>query len=190
MKRNNEILILEAAYCLLLLVMFMLPFFSAPEYSLISNTLSQLGAQNAPNAWIMNLTFVSLGTGSLIAGWKYYEGFAFQRLFLVLFGISLMLAAFFNHAPVNTLIQYNISLDGWHSYFIFTNTLTFIFLTVSSAFIMEKQTERLITTTTGVSVILLSVLMSEVSSAEGVWQRLLFIISFGWMIYNYKTREF
>jgi len=190
MKRNKEILILEAAYCLLLLVMFILPFYSAPEYSIISNTLSQLGAQNTPHAWIMNFTFVSLGTSSIIAGWKYYEGFAFQRLFLVLFGISLTLAAFFNHSPVNTLIQHKIPEDGWHSYFIFTNTLTFIFLTVSSAFILEEQRDRIFTSTTGVSVILLSVLMSEVSSAAGVWQRLLFIISFGWMIYNYKTREF
>ena len=153
MKRNKEILILVAAYVLLLLVMFILPYYSAPEYSIIRNTLSQLGAQNTPNAWIMNFTFVSLGIGSIIAGWRYFEGFAFQRLFLILFGISLTLAAFFNHAPVNTLIQYKISEDGWHSYFIFTAGLTFIILTVSSTFILEKQTDRLLATVAGVSVI-------------------------------------
>lgn len=94
MKRNKEILTLVAAYVLLLLVMFVLPYFSAPEYSIIRNTLSQLGAQNTQNAWIMNFTFVTLGIGSIIAGWRYFEGFAFQRLFLVLFGLSLTLAAF------------------------------------------------------------------------------------------------
>ena len=137
----------------------------------------------------MNFTFVSLGIGSIIAGWRYFEGFAFHRLFLILFGISLTLAAFFNHAPVNTLIQYKIPEDGWHSYFIFTAVLTFVILTVSSTFILEKQTDRLLATAAGVSVIFLSILMSEVPNTAGVWQRLFFIISFGWMIYSFKTRD-
>jgi hypothetical membrane protein len=189
MKRKKEILILVAAYALLILVMFILPCYSAPEYSIISNTLSQLGAQNTQNAWIMNFTFVFLGIGSIIAGWRYFEGFAFQRLFLILFGISLTLAAFFNHAPVNTFIQYEISEDGWHSYFIFTNGLTFIILTISSTFIPEKQSDKLLAIVTGVSVLFLSVLMSKAPQTAGVWQRLSFIISFGWMIYSFKTRE-
>jgi hypothetical membrane protein len=189
MKRKNEILILEAAYCLLLLVMFILPVYSTPGYSIIRNTLSQLGAQNTPNAWIMNFTFLTLGIGSIIAGWRYFDGFAFQRLFLVLFGFSLMLAAVFNHAPVNNLIQYKIQEDGWHSYFIFTAVLTFVILTVSTTFILEEQSSRLLTTAAGVTVIFLSILVSEVPNAAGVWQRLLFIISFGWMIYSFKSRN-
>jgi hypothetical membrane protein len=188
MKRNKEILILEAAYYLLLLVMFILPFNSAPEYSIISNTLSQLGAQNTPNAWIMNFTFVSLGTASIIAGWKYFEGFAFQRLFLILFGISVTLAAFFSHAPVNALTQFKILEDGWHSYFIFTAGMTFVILTVSSTFILENQKDRLLATAAGVSVIILSIMMSEVQNIKGVWQRLFFIISFGWMVYCFRTK--
>ena len=190
MQKNKEILILVAAYALLLLVMFILPRYSTPEYSIINNTLSQLGAQNTPNAWIMNLTYVSLGISSVIAGWRYFEGFAFQRLFLILFGISLSLAAFFNHAPVNPLIQYEISEDGWHSYFICTTGLTFVILTVSSTFIIENHTDRLLAAGAGLSVILFSVLMTEVAQAAGVWQRFIFIISLGWMIYCFKTRKF
>jgi hypothetical membrane protein len=190
MKRNRKILILVAAYTLMLLVMFILPFYSAPEYSIICNTLSQLGAQNAPNAWIMNFTFVSLGTGSIIGGWKYFEGFVFQRLFLILFGLSLSLAAFFNHAPINTLTQFQISEDGWHSYFIFITGLTFIIMTVSSALIPEKQAERHLTIITGIAAIFLSVLMTRAPQLAGVWQRLFFIISFGWMIYSFRARDF
>ena len=189
MKRKNEILILVAAYALLLLIIFILPIYSTPEYSIVSNTLSQLGAQNTPNAWIMNFTFVSLGIGSIFAGWRYFDGFAFQRLFLILYGTSLTLAAFFNHAPVNTLIQYNISEDGWHSYFIFTAVLTFIILSVSSAFIPEKKTDRLLAIFTGVTVLFLSILISKATQTAGVWQRLSFIISFGWMIHIFKSRE-
>jgi hypothetical membrane protein len=189
MKRSKEILILVAAYTLLLLVMFILPFYSAPEYSIISNTLSQLGAQNTQNAWIMNFTFVSIGISSIIAGWRHFEGFAFQRLFLILFGLSLTFAAFFNHAPVNSLITYKITEDGWNSYFMFSTGLTFIILTVSSTFIPQKHTDRLMAITAGALVLFLSVLMSKATHAAGVWQRLYFIISFGWMIHSFKTRE-
>jgi hypothetical protein len=137
----------------------------------------------------MNFTFVSLGIGSIIAGWRYFEGFAFQKLFLILFSVSLTLAAFFNHAPVNAIIPYVISEDGWHSYFIFTSGLTFVILTVSSTFILKKQSDRLLAIAAGVSVIFLSILMSEVANRAGIWQRLLFIISFGWMIYSFKVRD-
>ena len=59
------------------LVMFILPLFSVPGYSIIRNTLSELGAQFAPYAWIMNFIFVSLALGSVIAGWRYFEGFMY-----------------------------------------------------------------------------------------------------------------
>lgn len=189
MRRNREILILAAGYGLLLLVMFILPLFSTPGYSITRNTLSQLGAQNTPNAWIMNFTLVCLGIGSITGGWRFFDGFAFQRIFLVLFGFSVILAAFFNHAPVNNLIQYKIAEDGWHSYFIFTAGLSYVILTVSSVFIIEKHTYRLLTTAAGLSVVLLSLLMSEVPREAGVWQRLNFIITFGWMIYIFKTSD-
>jgi hypothetical protein len=77
--------------------------------------------------------------------------------------------------------------DGWHSYFIFTAGLTFVILTVSSTFILETQAERLLAITVGVSGIFLSILMSEVAQAAGLWQRLLFLISFGWMIYSFRA---
>jgi hypothetical membrane protein len=64
MNRNWEIMVLAAAFILMLLTMFILPLFSVTEYSLIRNTLSDLGAQSAPYAWIMNSVFVSLAAGS------------------------------------------------------------------------------------------------------------------------------
>ena len=108
----------------MLLTMFILPLFSVTGYSLIRNTLSDLGAQSAPNAWIMNSVFVSLAAGSVIAGWEYFEGFMLQRIILVLLGISLTLMAFFNHAPVIPDVKFNIGEDGWHAYFaVYSNIL-------------------------------------------------------------------
>jgi hypothetical membrane protein len=189
MKKDSGLIVLGAAYILAILVMFLLPLFSSKEYSISGNTLSELGAQFAPDAWIMNSVFVLLAIGSLTAGWKYYEGFMLHRIILIIFGVSLILLAFFNHAPVIPDLRYNISEDGWHSYFICTAGLSFIILSIATSFILEKQQERFLALAAGISSIFLSVLMSEADRLVGIWQRLMFIISFGWMIYNFKTKE-
>jgi hypothetical membrane protein len=190
MKAKRKISMLAAAYSLMLLVMFLLPFFSTSEYSITSNTLDELGAQNTANAWVMNITFIILGISSVISGWASFEGFTLHRILLVLFGISLSLIAFFRHAPLNPDIPYNITETGIHAYFACTALISFIVLSIATGFIMDRQHQRLLAVTAGLSAILLSVLTSESDHLAGVWQRLLFIISAGWMIYNFKTREY
>lgn len=41
------------SYLLMVIVIFILPFFSVEGYLFMKNTTSQLGAQSTPNAWIM-----------------------------------------------------------------------------------------------------------------------------------------
>ena len=183
-------MLLEGAYILLLLAMFILPLFKAPEISITRNTLSELGAQFSPYSWLMNTIFAALGLCAVISGWGCYEGFVFLRIILVLFGISLVLSAIFNQAPVNPEIRYNIREDGLHLYFACTTWITFIILTFSTALILEKQADRLLAVITGISAVLLSLLTTEADHTAGVWQRLLFVISFGWMIYTYKTIDY
>jgi len=189
MKRNKEIIVLEGAYILMLMVIFILPFFSVLEYSIIKNTTSQLGAQFAPNAWIMNVTFVSLGLSSIIAGWRFLDGLVFHRILLLIFGISLVLTAFFNHAPVNPDIQYNLMEDGWHSYFAYSTGLSFTIFAIATTFILENRTDRAMAALTGTAATILSILMSEASQFTGIWQRLIFIICFGWMICTFARAE-
>lgn len=44
MKRNKEIIVLKGEFLMLFPVMFILPFYIVPEYSILRNTLSELGA--------------------------------------------------------------------------------------------------------------------------------------------------
>ena len=189
MKPELGIKLLTAAYILVLPGMFILPFFNVPGYSIIGNTLSELGAQSAPHAWIMNFMFIVLALGSVLAGWRYFEGFIFHRIVLAFFGISLMLMAFFNHAPIRPDIQYNLTEEALHAYFSCTAGLSFVILSITTGFILDKQQDRLLALAAGTAFLLLSVLMSEADRSAGIWQRLMFILSFGWMIYNFKTRE-
>jgi len=190
MKKRRKIILLTGAYILMLLAMFILPLLMVPDHSMIRNTLSDLGAQYSAGAWIMNSIFVALAFSSVLSGWECFEGFVFHRIILILFGVSLILSAFYNHAPVNPEIHYNIREDGWHLYFACTTWITFILLAFSTSLMLEKQTDRLLALITGISAVLLSLLASEADRTAGIWQRLLFIISFGWMIYTYKTMDY
>jgi len=190
MKKIKGILVLESAFILMLLAMFIFPIFGMPEYSIIRDTIGELGAQSAPCAWIMNFILVLLALGSVIAGWSFYEGFLLHRIILVLFGLSFALTAFFNHAPVNPDMQYNINEAGWNAYFTSTAGLSFIILSIATSFILEKQSDRQLAFAAGISAIFLSVLMSEAERSAGVWQRIMYLISFVWMIYSFKPEKF
>jgi hypothetical membrane protein len=190
METKKRISVLTIAYLMMLPEMFILPFFSIPDYSITVNTLNELGAQTAPYGWIMNFTFVFLAIGSVIAGWTYFEGFILHRIILVMFGISLVLTGLFNDAPVKPDIPYNIKEAGLHAYFACTSAFSFIILSIATSFVMERQHERILAGVAGFSAIILSVMTSESNLLAGVWERLLFIISFGWMIYNFKKPEY
>ena len=189
MRNKIGISFLAGAYVLLIPAMFILPHYSVPEYSIISHTLNLLGAQFAPNAWIMNTIFVLLGAGSFIAGWKSYDGFAFHRIILLIFCISLISTSFFNHAPINPDIQYNIIEKEWHSYFTISTFLSFIILAFATSFTLENNKDRILASVAAISTIVLSILMSESDQYAGIWQRLIFLISIGWMIYNFYNSE-
>jgi hypothetical membrane protein len=187
MKKKTGKVLLTGACILMLSAMFLLPFFRVADHSVIRNTLSELGAQFSPYSWIMNSIFAVLAVSAVISGWACYEGFAFQRIILLLFGFSLILAAIFNHAPVSPDTLYNIVEDAWHSYLITTTWLTFIILTFSTAVIQEKPAGRQWSCIAGISSVLLLLLVSEADQTAGLWQRLQFILSIGWMMYTFKT---
>lgn len=190
MKKKSRIILLAAAFILMLPAMFIFPLFIVTDLSVIRNTLSDLGAQSTAGSWIINSILVVLGFSSVISGWGFFKGFVFQRVILLLFGLSIVLSAFFNHAPVNPAISYNISEDGWHKYFACITWIFFAILAFSTALMHKKQTDRSLAFIAGISAVLLSLLSSEAAQTAGIWQRLLFIISFGWMIYTVKTTDY
>ncbi|MCB0497400.1 MAG: DUF998 domain-containing protein [Cyclobacteriaceae bacterium] len=187
MVRTTNYLII--AYIIMLMVVLILPFYSSESYSIILNTTSQLGAQQTPNAWIMNLTFVLLGLGSILSGWKILKGYTFHRVVLVLFGLSLVLAAIFHHAPVNTNLEYDLQQDWLHSVFASATGFSFTVFALSVTFIVEKKIDGLLAISAGILAMAFSMLMFNIPELMGIWQRLLFISCFGWLIYLFSNAD-
>lgn len=187
-KRNlSSFRFLLYAFLFLLVVMFVLPFFSVPSYSIVKNTTSHLGAQGAPHAWLMNTAFILLGLSCLIEAWLHLKTFWFQKVVLSIFGVSLAFTGIFQHAPIINGLVYSPIEDSMHSIFASIVGFSFILFEFSTVFIEQNPKRRLVALAVGLVVTMLSLLMLWLPDYSGIWQRAIFIISFTWL-FSYLRR--
>ncbi len=180
---------LPLAYILMVLAVFILPFFGVEEYSIIKNTTSHLGAQGAPNAWMMNVVFVLLGVSSIDDGWKRLSGYWLHKAVLIIFGISLLLTAFFQHAPIVPGVQFSVLEDDLHSKFATVTGFSFVFFAVSAAFIEKTKSRRITAIGVGCLALICSILFFNVPDFAGIWQRIIFLSTFAWLMYFSYSQE-
>jgi hypothetical membrane protein len=159
---------------------------SVDTYSIVKNTTSHLGAQNAPNAWIMNVTFVLVGISCVLESWLHLGEFCFHRILLSVFGLGLVFTGVFHHAPIIEGIVYNSMEDNLHSIFASIVGFSFTVYAISSAFIDKDVKHKVIDIIVGITATSLSVLMGYMPDYSGIWQRMIFIISFTWLILMLK----
>ena len=189
LTKLNRIKFLPPVYVLMLLVVFILPLFSVDEYSILRNTTSHLGAQDAPFAWVMNVVFALLGVSAIVDGWVRLSNYWLHKVVLTIFGISLILTAFFQHAPIVQGITFNELEDDLHSKFATITGFSFVFFSIASAFIETTITRRVVAVTVGIIASLLSMLIFNVADLAGIWQRMMFIMVFAWLMYFLYPRE-
>lgn len=187
--RKTNIVLLLWIYLLFLLVIFILPFFSAQGYSIIKNTASQLGAQHTPNARVMNITFVLLGLATIIDGRRFLGNFWLHKIVITVFGIALIMAAFYRHAPITENVSYDISAYKLHSVFATITGSSFTLFSVAAAFIEKTLQRKILALLAGVFATAMSIMMFTLTDYTGIWQRLLLIISFAWLIFFLKMRK-
>jgi len=186
MKKINLLLI---AYIIMLPIVFILPFYSFNSYSILRNTTSHLAAQNTPNAWIMNLVFIFLGAATIVVGWERLKKFWIHKIILTCFGSALILTAVFQHAPIEHNIPFNIKEDELHSLFANICGWSFVSFAISAAFVETSSKRKILAVVAGVISLTLSILMFTFSDYMGIWQRLIFIISFAWLLFFLNGKQ-
>jgi hypothetical protein len=105
---------------------------------------------------------------------------------LLIFGTSLVLVAIFSHAPIDISLNYNVQEDKLHSLFASATGFSFTILAISTGFVKVDKSEMLLPIMVGLLATFLSLLMFKVENYAGIWQRLLFIISFGWLVHEFR----
>lgn len=168
-------------YLFLCLVIFILPFFSSPDYSIVQHTTSQLGGQHMPNAWLMNLTFILLGVSTAFISKRLPKKFYFQQITLLLFGLSLGCTGIFSLRPIDTSLEFDAFHDQLHSIFATITGFSFVLFSFSTAFYPLLKKQRFYAVCVAVFASCISGLMFILPEYAGVLQRLMFLVTFFWL---------
>jgi len=179
---------LAVLYILLTTAIFILPVLFNADYSITISEISKPGSHQQLNILIINTIIAALAIVSVIAGWDYYRDFGFQRIILVFSGISMTLAVVFNPALIPSH-QYYTTLAAWHSYFLSTAVLSFIILSVSTAFILERKRERVLTLVAAATILILVYFSQDSEKTTGLWQKAILITEYGWLVYVFNIKE-
>lgn len=169
-------------YISLIIIAFLLPFFSFDGYSLISHTTSHLGAQGSPHAWIMNVMFMLLALTSIYITLK--SKVRFYQFTGLIFGMSLFMTGMFRHKPLIDLNEYSFIEDQLHSIFASTTGFSFIVFSFSHGLLSENK-QRFVGITIAVLATILSLLMFTFPDIMGILQRIMFLSSFGWLFFYF-----
>ena len=87
------------------------PLYTVNEYSVVSNVISELGAQLTQNNFIMIIGFFLLGGGILIDGIKHFRVSLLPFLF---FGLAMSIVGLFPHKPLDASLNFNSLYHNLH----------------------------------------------------------------------------
>ncbi|WP_344925449.1 DUF998 domain-containing protein [Aquimarina addita] len=183
---KSSYFLLLVVYIVLILVSFLLPFYTAPGYSIISHTLSELGAQNTPNNWMMNFVFILLSFITLIHGFKILGNHPLQIIVLFIFCTSLLLTGIYLSAPIYRRLPFDSFQDEMHSIFSTTTGVSFFIYCLVISYIARWRKQKILAIIVGITTFILSYSMFIHAPYSGLYQRGIFIIAFGWILYSFK----
>ncbi len=170
-------------YGLMVSVVFVLPYFSAEGYSILTHTTSQLGAQNTHNSWIMNFVFFLLALVTAYKGSIIFKKDLLLLFLVLLFSFSLVMAAIFSHAPISPAVIYSQSEDSLHSLFSTITGFAFTFFAISYAF-SQKAKKRMTAISVAILATVFSILIFKFPELAGIWQRVIFFTTFFWLFFS------
>ncbi|HSS66619.1 MAG TPA: DUF998 domain-containing protein [Gammaproteobacteria bacterium] len=158
------------------------PYFTAPGYSSVTHAISELGAQGAPNSWIMNAGFFAYGLGVLIDAVRRLRTSPFVAVAFMVFGLAMIMNAVFSHRPIDHELLYDVRADTLHSLFATVVGFSFTFGALAQSFIERYRWRRLCCYAAAAAAVILPLGMLQFPGIQGVLQRLMFGISFAWLV--------
>ncbi|NLB20856.1 MAG: DUF998 domain-containing protein, partial [Clostridium sp.] len=148
----------------------------------------ELGAQNTPKSWVMNITFIFLGIVCIVESLLNLNKFRWHQMILILFGVGLILSGLFKHMPIDHQINYSVREDELHSMASSLVGMSFTVFVFSSIFILNTKANRYVALSIGTLICLLSLGIFKLPHYAGLFQRLIFFVSFIWLI-DFFVRE-
>ncbi len=154
------------------------PWYTVEGYSSVGNVISQLGAQNTQNNFVMVVGFLTLGIGIATDGIRKFRRPVFP---FVIFGLFMALAGLLAHKPLKPAVEYSEVAHQAHSALA---TLAGISITVGllwQALLATAFRSRAIITTLAMLCFALPLCMLAFQEVQGLIQRIMYLLVFAWL---------
>ena len=176
------------AYVLLIATIFVLPLFSFDGYLITQNTISELGAQKVPGNWLANTTIIVLSIAIVLLGTKQLKLYFKQLAALYFFCMSFLLTGVYQLAGLDAHQHiFNYTDDALHHLFSMLTGFAFCLFCLFFIFIVEKKKHKWQTFGALLLALIVPLLMWYYPDYRGIYQRILFLGSFGWLFYALTT---
>ena len=168
--------------------------FAPIEYDWKQNTISDLGAQQYKNAWIMRVGFIGFGLllcAALFRSSNSSDYRNYSDLLIAIYAICILLTGFFSTAPFLGTSSFSIQEDKWHSVFAQVAGIAFSLGILWHLIGYSNPKQRIVNFVFLILVIGFSACVglsknNLIPIGLGIFQRGLYIISFLWLIYRYQ----
>lgn len=170
--------------CIFILIIFLLPRFSFEDYSISLNSISQLGGQWHPYAWVMNIFgFMLMGLGIVVLYLKIPLSLLSKTLVLA-FGVLMIAVGFFQHEPVAGYGIKSVVESNMHS--IIANVMGITITLFAISLIFDKKATKYFKAMAflaGLVSSLLSLGLVVFPDYYGYIQRAMFMLILYWLFY-------
>lgn len=167
---------------------------AAPEtYHWTQNTVSELASQGYKNKWIMQLGFIGFGilltiTATMNLNKKVLSWL--REIPLAVYALCILFSGVFCTAPFLDTISYSQREAQLHSIGATVAGIAFSAALIAHMFTDSSMTRKWIHLATLLFVIGISLFFGMSSTNEGIIQRLLYSVSFIWLIFIYNSALF
>lgn len=158
--------------------------FSSDNYDWTKNTISDLGAQGYSRKLIMQTGFLVFGL--TLAFGIALNGISWRTVPILLYGLCVALTGIFCTKPFTDPGTYSTTQATLHSTFAQIAGVTFSIGILIQMFFAEGNYSKYMHLVFFVLVIGLSMTFGLVNNYQGIIQRLLYVVSFIWLIKYYK----
>lgn len=157
---------------------------STGNFDWTKNTISDLGAQGYDRKLIMQIGFLAFGL--TLASGIFLNGLSWRTSPILVYGLCVALTGIFCTKPFVDPDTYSTTQSTLHSTFAQIAGVTFSIGVLTQIFFTTANNSKLIHVTFFVLVIGLSATFGLLKNYQGIAQRILYLISFIWLIKYYK----
>jgi hypothetical membrane protein len=159
------------------------PIYTVVDYSVVSNLISELGAQHTKNNFIMIIAFFILGGSIAFDGIK---NFQISLLPFIVFGLAMAVVGVFPHKPLDPSLEYNQTYQKLHG---LIASIAGTAVTVGFIWrgLQTEKRNKLICFYMAIVAIVFPVLMVSFPKYKGIIQRAMYLQILGWLWITYPN---